>query len=224
VVSAKKEEVEMRLLSNMSRGFGAIGAIVIASLAGAGSVSAQDLAQRMEKEKEARKACKVEICKAFAAPTQGAPITCDVTKTWLKDEILGRVVGGSYAWSYGHMKCNMALNLDRNELAKATGAAAKLTFAEHKVVCDIDDADASKGKAFSINVALTPVATFEKGEAKSVELQPVKAEGSAVASAAVTSVMAVDKVSGMVSRAAASEINSFIYEKCKADGVDIARK
>jgi len=33
--------------------------------------------------------------------------------------------------------------------------------------------------------------------------------------------MAVDKVSGVVSRAAANEINEFLYTKCKEDGVEV---
>ena len=65
---------------------------------------------------------------------------------------------------------------------------------------------------------------FENGQAKSVTLEPVKIEGSSVASAAVTSLIAVDKVSGLVSRAAAAEINAFLFEKCKEDGVEILRK
>jgi len=31
-------------------------------------------------------------------------------------------------------------------------------------------------------------------------------------------------VSGFVSRAAVAEINKFLYEKCKEEGVEIARK
>jgi len=184
-----------------------------------------ELAARMAAEKTARRACKIEICKALATPGSGAPITCDVTKTWLKDEITGRVVGGSYVWGYGNMQCSLKLNLDRAELGKALSeASATLTFPEHQLVCNIDDKDPAKGRAFSVTVSLTPVATFEKGEAKSVSLVPVKTEGSTLASAAVASLMAVDKVSGVVSRATASEINTFIFDKCKADGVEIVRK
>lgn len=183
-----------------------------------------ELAARMAAEKEARKACKIEICKAFATPGTG-PITCDVTKTWAKEEILSRVVGGSYVWGYGHMQCKLALNLDKADLGKAlTEAATKIAFPEHKLICNVDDADTAKGQAFGVTIAVTPVVAFEGGEAKSVDLQNVKSEGSSVASAAVTSVMAVEKVSGIVSRAAVSEINTFVYNKCAADGVAISKK
>lgn len=211
--------------------FGAVAGFAL-SVTFLGTAVAQDavapspeLAARMGKEKEARKACKIEICKAFATPAAGAPITCDVTKTWLRDEILSRIVGGSYVWGYGHTQCSLKLNLDRGEIAKAmSGDKATATFPAHGFVCNVEDRDASKGKAFDVKVSITPAVTFEKGEAKAVALEPVKTEGSAVASAAVTSVLAVDKVSGVVSRAAAAEINAFLFNKCREDGVEIASR
>ena len=75
-----------------------------------------------------------------------------------------------------------------------------------------------------MRVAFTPAISFENGQAKSVTIEPVKTEGFAIASAAVSSLTAVDKVSGVVSRAAAAEINTFLFEKCKEDGVEITRK
>lgn len=212
--------------------FGAILGSLIVMSSGVSPAASQDakadvspeLAARMAAEKDARRACKIDICKAIATPSTG-PIKCEVVKTWLKREITGRIVGGSYVWGYGDMQCTLSLDLDRAELAKTTAdGASKATFAEQKVVCKVDDADASKGMAFEVKLSATPVVSFEKGEAKSVDLQSIKTEGSSVASAAVSSIMAVDKVSGLISRAAANEMNQFVYEKCKADGVEIKRK
>ncbi len=214
----------MKLQVCCSQGIGWLS--VIASFAAAHGALAEtspEIVARMAAEKEARRACKVEICKAIATPSSGAPITCEVTKTWLKDEILSKVVGGSYVWGYGHMQCKLSLNLDRAELGKAT-AGGKSSFPEHQIVCNVDNADAAKGQAFDVKVSITPVVSFESGDAKTVELQNAKTEGSSIASAAVASILAVDKVSGLVSRAAASEINTFVYDKCKADGVEIVHK
>lgn len=190
---------------------------------GATADGPSDLKARLEAEKEARKACKIEICKAFAAPqSDGAPIICDVTKTWLKDEITGRITGGDWVWSYGNMQCSLKLNLNRADIAKAFGAGkGEIKLSEHIATCNVDDKDPAKGKAFSVKLSVTPAITFDKGKATAVRLEPVKTEGSAIASAAVTSMMAVDKVSGIVSRAAAGETNTFIYSKCASDGVDV---
>jgi hypothetical protein len=175
---------------------------------------APEIVARMAKEKEARRACKVEICTAFAKPDAGAPIACDVTKTWTQQDITTRIVGGSYVWRYGQTQCTVKLALDRALIAKAMREVkTTVSFPEHTFICNVDDADPSKGRAFSVNATITPVITFENGQAKSVTLEPVKTEGSSVASAAVTSLIAVDKVSGLVSRAAVGEINAFLFEK-----------
>lgn len=212
----------------------AVFAVAIGSMIGATSVRAQDgeaaanvpeaLAKRMAAEKDARRACKIEICQAFADGKGGDPITCDVTKTWLRSEIVSRITGGDYVWGYGHTQCSMKLNLSRDEIAKAaTQETAEVAFPEHELVCNVDKKDAAE-KAFTVTVKVTPAAKFEKREAKSASLEPVKTEGSTVASAAVGSIMAVDQVSGIVSSAVASEINQFLYTKCKDDGVEIARQ
>jgi hypothetical protein len=186
---------------------------------------APELMARMAKEKEARRACKIEICTAFAKPATGAPITCDVTQTLTQQEILARIIGGSYVWGYGHVQCNVKLSLDRSLIVKAmTEAKATIALPEHAFICDVDDKDPAKGKAFSIKVMVTPAVTFESGKPKTAALEPLKTEGSTVASAAVTSLMTVDKVSGVVSRAVLAKIDQFLFEKCKEEGVEIAHK
>ena len=184
-----------------------------------------EIEARSAKEKEARRACKIDICKAFAAPTDGPAIACDVTKTWTKDEILARVVGGSFIWGYGSAQCSVKLNLDRGQLAKARSEPkSTASFPEHTLLCNVDDKDATKGGAFTVSLKITPMIDFENGIARSAAIEPVKTEGSSIAAAAVTSMMGIDKVSGLVSRAVANEMNELFYGKCKDDGVEIARK
>jgi hypothetical protein len=208
----------------------AITTLLVLCLSGAEAAAQQpdiapELLARMAKEKEARNACKVEICTAFARPATGAPITCDVTKTWTQQDILARIMGGSYVWGYGHVQCNVKLSLDRSLIVKAmTETKATIALPEHAFICNIDDKDPAKGKAFSIKVMVTPAVTFEGGKPKTAALEPVKIEGSTIASAAVTSLMTVDKVSGVVSRAVLAEIDNFLFEKCKEEGVEIAHK
>ncbi|MEO0792574.1 MAG: hypothetical protein AAFY27_08515, partial [Pseudomonadota bacterium] len=62
-----------------------------------------------------------------------------------------------------------------------------------------------------------------KREAQTVSLEPIKTEGSKLASAAVGAMMAADKLSGVVSRGVADEVNTFLYSKCGADGVKIEK-
>lgn len=182
------------------------------------------LIKRMADEKAARKACKIEICSAFKSPTAGK-INCDVTKTWLRHDILERVVGGSYAWGYGHAQCHFKLSIDADPLSPAlTQKTGKISMQRHTLVCDIQNKDPAKGKAFSIKLSVTPEVSFSDGKATSASLGSVETEGSNIAAAAVTSIMTVDKVSGLVSSAVAKEVNEFLYTKCPEEGVEVAAK
>ena len=79
-----------------------------------------------------------------------------------------------------------------------TEAKTIMSPPEHTFICDVEDKEPAKGKAFSVKVMVTPAVTFDDGNAKSVAFEPVKTEGSTVASAAVASLITVDKVSGFV--------------------------
>ena len=207
-----------------------IATLLVLSVAGAEAAAQQpdiapELLARMAREKEARRACKIETCAAFAKPATGTPITCDVTQTITQQEILARIMGGSYVWGYGHVQCKVRVSLDRGLIVKAmTEAKGTITLPEHTLICDVDDKDYAKGKAFSAKVTVTPVVTFEERRAKSAALEAVKAEGSAIASAAVASLMAFDKASGVLSRAVVVEINKFLFERCKDEGIEMPRK
>lgn len=178
------------------------------------------LAKRMAEEKEARRACKVEICKAFEGATGGEPVSCSFTKTWLRREILSRVVGGSYVWQYGHAQCTSAVTLDKEQAGKSL-KAPELSFAigKHDLNCTVEDADPSKGEAFKVRVSLSPTIVVKGGKVESVDFGAVETDGSRVAAAAITSALAIDQLSGVISRGAAKEMNDFLFEKCPVDGV-----
>ena len=180
------------------------------------------LLERMAQEKAARKACKVQICRAFQKPSTGQ-IKCDVTKTLLRQDILKRVVGGSYAWGYGHTQCRFKLAIDAAPLSQALKQdGGTVSVPQHTLTCDVDDRDPAKGRAFTVKVSVTPQVTFGKGKATAASISPVRTEGSSLASAAITSIIAVDKVTGLVSKAIAAEVNEFIYTKCSDEGVAVA--
>jgi hypothetical protein len=200
---------------------------VAMSLSGAGVVSvmaAEDAAleKRLAEEKEARRACKVAICKAFAEPGSGAPVACSFTKTWRRTEILARMVGGSYIWGYGHVQCKADVKLDREGAGKALhDGQAKLALGKHDLNCSVENKDAAKGEAFKVRVSLSPALSFKSGKVSAVDFGSIETEGSKIASAAITSAMALEQVSGAISGAATREMNEFLFEKCPADGIKL---
>ena len=194
------------------------------SVAAVSAMAAEDAAlnKRMAEEKEARRACKVEICKAFAERGSGAPVACSFTKTWRRTEILARIVGGSYVWGYGHVQCKADVKLDREGAGKALhDAEATVALGKHDLNCVVENKDAAKGEAFKVRVSLSPTLSFKGGKVNAVDFGSIETDGSNLASAAIKSAMALKQVSGAISGAATRETNEFLFEKCPADGIKL---
>src|SRR5208282_448625 len=112
-------------MSYVRRATFAAGAVSLVALLLPGAAVAQtanvspELEARIVKEKENRKACKIEICKAFATPSEGAPITCSVTKTWLAADIQAAYLRDKLSWPWGHAQCSSDIELDRRAIQEA---------------------------------------------------------------------------------------------------------
>jgi hypothetical protein len=199
-----------------------------ATLLLAGGACAQDasvspeLTARMAKEKEERKACKTEICKAFAAPADGPAITYAVTKTWLAPEIQSSFLGDKLTWPWGHAQCNAQIELDRKAIAEAAqkpSATIKLT--KHEISCKLDHKDPKEGVAYDLKLSIQPTVEFESGKAVKVNMGWGQIEAPILAKTAIWSATAVDANFAVISSGVVKEINSFLFEKCKEVGVEI---
>ncbi len=133
-----------------------IGAVAFIAVVAAfiGSASAQvsispELQARMDKEKADRKACKLQICKAFAEPKPDAgPIQCNMIKTWLAGDIQKRILGDHMSWPWGHAQCVADIDLDGGQIAAVMSKPeAVLELKKHTISCKLDEKDATKGAA-----------------------------------------------------------------------------
>ena len=69
-------------------------------------------------EKEARKACKIEICDIVATKEpRGPDVACDIIKTWRAEDIV-KMLGGRINWPWGKAVCQSKLRLERAPLAE----------------------------------------------------------------------------------------------------------
>ena len=128
--------------------------------------------------KRGANACKVEICTAFAKPTTGAPIACDVTKTWTQQDIVARIMGGSYVWGYGHVQCNVKLSLDRSLIVKAMTGGKGVYYSSGARVCLQRRREGIPPRARPfIKVMVTPAVTFEGAKPKTAALESKKQRG-----------------------------------------------
>ena len=114
-------------------------------------------------EKEARKACKIEICDIIATKEpEGPDVACDIIKTWRDEEIV-KMLGGHINWPWGNAVCQSKLRLDRAPLAHAMGEPhAKIATESQTMRCSLYQ---EGGKPYVVEVELAPKVTFENGKA-----------------------------------------------------------
>ena len=114
-------------------------------------------------EKEARKACKIEICDILATKEpQGPDVACDILKTWRDDDIV-KMLGGRINWPWGKAVCQSKLRLKRAPLANAMSAPrARVELESQTVRCSLHQ---KGGKPYVVEVELAPEVTFKDGKA-----------------------------------------------------------
>jgi hypothetical protein len=215
----------------LNKSIGAAAVVFLASSMPASISIAQDagaspeIVARMAKEKEDRKACKAEICKAFAQPSDGQAITCGVTKTWLASEIQAGFLGDRLTWPWGHAQCNTTLELDRAVLKQAAlEQKAEIKLKRHDISCKLDSKDPKQGTAYDLKLSIEPVVTFEGGKATKVDMGWGKIEAPVLAKSAIWSATAVDSNFSVISNGVVKEINAFLFDKCKEVGIQITQR
>lgn len=115
-------------------------------------------------QKEARKACKAEICNIFAtADPTGNDVSCAIVKTWREEDIT-KLLGGKVDWPYGKAVCRSQLELERAPLARAMSEPSQdVKVKKQTVRCTLDRK--GQGEPYVIEINLSPAVHFEKGKA-----------------------------------------------------------
>ena len=178
-----------------------------------GSPPEIELTAEEKAERDSRKACKVDICAAFRKPTaNGADVSCDVVKSWRKEQ-LGKLVGRlKVSWPYGPVRCTSAVKLKRADLHKAmTEETFETQIDKHEVTCVVDR---EKEPAADIKFDFSPKITFEKGVAVKAKINWGKLEAPTLIKGALWTATAADNTVNILSSSLVEDINSFIGKKC----------
>lgn len=196
--------------------------MIVAPSTAANETLRADLLARMASEKEARKACKSEICKAFAQPSTGETITCAVTKTWLASDIQAGFLGDRLTWPWGHAQCEAKIELDRRAIEEAaTQPKAVVKLRKHDISCKLDGKEPNAGVLYNLKITIEPTVTFVGGKATKVDMGWGSIDAPVVAKAAIWSATEVDASFGVIASGVVKQINDFLFDKCKEVGVDV---
>jgi hypothetical protein len=164
-------------------------------------------------EKEARKACKTEICDIIATrDPQGHDVSCDIVKTWREEDIV-KMLGGKVDWPWGKAVCQSKLELERKALALAmTKETHEIVMPVQKVRCTLAQKDG--GKPYAIEVTLAPKVKFENGKATKASINWGKAEAPTFIYPLIYAGTGFDNQTNVLGPEVVRMVNEFTTKKC----------
>lgn len=174
--------------------------------------SLDQLTPEERQEREARKACKITICAAFHRRTPGDDISCNVLKSWRKEQLDKMVEKAKVSWPWGKIRCVADIKLKREILIKAmTEERYEATLDRQQVTCEVQR---EKDGNAEIKFDFTPKVTFAKGKATKAALNWGKIEGPALVKGAMWTATATDNTLNVLQSTVVEDINDFIHDKC----------
>ncbi len=207
----------------MRRDFGLLSAAILLGLA-APCLAAEDLGPQITSkrgltpeemaEKEARKACKIEVCDILATgEPHGADVACDIGWTWRQTEIV-EALGGRINWPWGKAVCQSKLTLERASLAKAmTQPRYGAAVGSQTVRCAVHQ---KEGKPYVIEVALAPKITFKNGKATEASVNWGDVSAPAAIYPLLYAATGLDNSTNVLGPEVVRLVNTFTGKECAA--------
>jgi hypothetical protein len=177
------------------------------------AASADALTPEEKAEKEARKACKIEICGVLATKDPAGPdISCDIVKTW-REAAITKMLGGKFDWPWGKAVCQSKLVVKREVLAKAMSEARyEVVMPSQKLSCTLDQK--KEGKPYVVDVSIAPKVAFENGKAVTANLNWGKASGPMLVYALIYAGTGLDNATNVLGPEVVRMVNEFTGKKC----------
>ena len=172
------------------------------------------LDELLAKEKEGRKACKIDICSALRSKTAAGPdISCHVVQTLPKAALNKMLAKSTISWPWDTVHCQSDIALKRAVLVSAmTQPKYEAVFNPTTVTCEIErGAGADK---YVFKVSLAPKVTFENGKATVAQLQWGDVEAPLLAKGVLWPITGIDNKTGMLSGQFSAMVNDFADKKC----------
>ena len=177
-------------------------------LAGLGGAAAQG------SEMERLHQCDRDLCAILRAPiASGAPLQCDLARTWYKEQIDKALRPKNIPWMFGDAYCTLKLDVERGLLTKAmTEARYTLRVPEQPASCEVD----YKGTRYPVKVTLAPEITFRRGRATAVELGIRDIEANPIVKALLWSASKLQSSLGLYQDDFVRGVNRYIQRSCRA--------
>lgn len=188
---------------------------VLAADAEQPAAAAPVLTPEEQAEKDHRDQCKMKICQVFAdKKADGAALTCDVVKTWHKDEIEKRYLREAVAWPWGNARCKADIKLDTAMLISAAGSGdAETKLEKHVIACDMMQKDGTE--KYGVSFSIAPIVSWKDGQAVKVVLNMADIDGAALAQGGLWTIAKFNDYLGVLDKPVVEKINEFVTKDCK---------
>jgi hypothetical protein len=189
--------------------WGMLGLSVLATVALAGRP-----ARAEDSSKEVLEACALDICKVIVnRPDSGSDISCDLSKSWPKEEIAKNTAGKTISWALGDVHCAVKVDFSRAAIVSALKEKEYTLKAKpHNIACEVG----KDGTMHPVKMTLEPVVTFKNGEAVSVALGASNIDAPVIISGALWTATQMEKHFGVFEKDMLREVNKFITKQCPA--------
>ena len=180
------------------------GALLI--LSSCGSALADDAAA--EKEKLAQ--CAKQLCGVILSKdAKGPDLTCDLEKTWQKEDIQKGADYKHLSWGFGSARCTAKLDAKRaNLVAALTAHEYTLKIGKQPIACEIG------AEKYSIRATLAPELAFKDGAVTHGSVHMDDIEGSALIKGVVWTAAALERNFGLFENDLVREVNRFVQKEC----------
>ena len=176
------------------------------------AIKVEDLTEEEKAERELRKSCKVAICGAMRQKKASADVSCNVVKTWRKEQLDKMVGKAGASWPWGRIKCTAPIKLNREMLEKALADGKyEAQLDKHEVHCEVERGAEAKA---DIRFEFTPKVSFENGKAVKATLNWGKIEAPALVKGAMWTATATDNTFNVLQGTVVEDINDFTTAKC----------
>ncbi len=177
------------------------------------SIPVEELTPDEKLERDARKECKVAICSIFHnRKAEGPDVSCNVLKSWRKEQLDKMVAKAKVSWPWGPVKCVAEVKLKRADIIKAmTEPKYEMTLDKHQVKCEVAREKEAKAE---INFDFSPKVSFESGKAVKSTLNWGKIEAPTLVKGAMWTATATDNTFNVLQSTIVEDINDFVDKKC----------
>ncbi|MGO9174230.1 MAG: hypothetical protein ACLP7P_20005 [Rhodomicrobium sp.] len=161
-----------------------------------------------EKQKLAQ--CAKDICGIIVSKNASGPdLTCDLTKTWEKEEIQKGADAKKIAWGLGTAKCSVKVSAKRADLVAAlTSPENTLKISKQSVSCEIGE------EKYLISATLAPELTFKAGTSTAASLHIDDIKGATLIKGVVWTAAELEKHFGLLEGDVVREVNRFVQKEC----------